>query len=492
MVSSIHRYRARSRGGALKFGRRSGAAAAALLALVAFGALASSAWAVKSVNIVSQGEPPENIPANTHYYKTIQEAVNASGKNAWVLIEPGVYDEEVKITSAQKGLHLRGMDRNGVIVDGQHKVTPEGANGIEAFKANNIWIENLTVRNFDRPSTNGGNGNEIWWNGGDETAKIGAHKWYGNYLTTYDTGLLGGYGLFASNSTIGSLENSYASGFNDSGLYIGACRDCQARVFNVTAENNALGYSGSNSGGHLLIENSTFNNNSIGFVPNSENPSDPPPPQDGACNSGKNHKATPTFSSTNIERCTIFRNDKFEENNNINAPGNNATEAGGWGVGVELPGTYADLLEKNTIKNNVNVGLFGFEYPNPFPPQPNTLYFALSGNRVSDNTFSGNGTNPGEFAGDLVLQGGLFTQSVNNCVSGNSYAAATFPAKIEETWGCQNNTTPNPENGFAAVEYLLLLQGESQGRTPTPQPAPPAQPTMPNPCQGVPYNPLCQ
>jgi hypothetical protein len=462
------------------------------LSLVTFAAVTGTAWAAKSVNIVSQGEPPENIPANTHYFKTIQEAVNASGKNAWVLIEPGIYPEEVKITNAQKGLHLRGMDRNSVIIDGENKATPEGANGIEAFKASNIWIENLTVRNFDRATANGENGNEIWWNGGDETGKIGAHKWYGDYLTTYDTGLLGGYGLFASNSVTGSLENSYASGFNDSGLYIGACRDCQARVFNVTAEDNALGYSGSNSGGRLLFEDSTFNNNSIGFVPNSENPSDPPPPQDGACNSRKNHKATPTFSSTNIERCTIFRGNRFEENNNINAPGNNATEAGGWGIGVELPGDYADLVEKNTISNNVNVGALGFEYPNPFPIQEDTIFFALSGNRISDNTFSGNGSIERGFSGDLTLQGGLFTSSVNNCVSGNSFSAATHPANIETTWGCQNETTPNPENGEAAIGYSLELAAESEARTPTPQPAPPAQPTMPNPCQGVPYNPLCQ
>jgi hypothetical protein len=463
------------------------------LVVVALGATAGAASAAKSVNIVRQGGPPAGkIPTNTHYYETIQEAVNASPKNSWVLVEPGTYDEAVLVTSEHAGIHIRGMDRNAVIVDGQHKVTPEGENGIEVSKANNVSIENLTVRNFDKATTDGENGNEIWWNGGDESGKIGAHRWYGRYLTTYDDGLLGGYGLFASNSVTGSLEDSYASGFNDSGLYIGACRDCQARVFNVVMENNALGYSGSNSGGRLAIEDSVFKNNSIGFVPNSENPSDPPPPQDGACNSGKNRKPTPTFSSTNIERCTVFRNDSFEENNNINAPGNSSTEPGGWGIGIELPGDYADLLEKNTIKNNVNVGLFGFEYPNPFPPQANTINFALSGNRISENTFSGNGSIERGFSGDLTLQGGLFTQSVNNCVSANSFASRTFPAKIEETWGCQNNTTPNPENGFAAVEYILELQAESEARTPTPQPAPAPQPTMPNPCQGVPYNPLCQ
>src|SRR5262249_25138044 len=161
--------------------------------LVAFGALASAASAV-SVNIVRQGEPPSGkIPSYVHYYKTIQEAVNVSSKGACVLIEPGVYAEEVKVSSEHANIHTRGRDRKAVIRGGQQKGVAGGANGIEVFKASNVWIENLTVRNFDRAEQNGKKGNEIWWNGGDETAKIGAHKWYGNYLTAYDDGLLGGY-----------------------------------------------------------------------------------------------------------------------------------------------------------------------------------------------------------------------------------------------------------------------------------------------------------
>ena len=48
------------------------------------------------------------------------------------------------------------------------------------------------------------------------------------------------------------------------------------------AEFNALGYSGSNSGGRLLVENSEFDNNEDGFDTNSQN-GDNPPPQNGAC-----------------------------------------------------------------------------------------------------------------------------------------------------------------------------------------------------------------
>jgi hypothetical protein len=123
----------------------------------------------------------------------------------YVLIEPGVYDEPVKVPSAQSGIWIRGMNRNTVIIDGQHKA----ANGIEIDQANDVWVENLTVRNFDQSESCGDEdcGNEIWWNGGAESGKIGAHGWYGSYLTAYDTGLLGGYGIFTNNEVEGSWEN---------------------------------------------------------------------------------------------------------------------------------------------------------------------------------------------------------------------------------------------------------------------------------------------
>lgn len=489
-MSSIGRYRT-----SLRVLRPRHAAALAVVA-IAFAATAASASAAKDVNIVRQGPPPAGeIPANTHYYTTIQAAVEASTKGAWVLIEPGIYDEEVWVSPEHTGLHIRGMNRNTVILDGQNKPAPGGSNGIVIYEASKVSVENLTVRNFDRASLNGPNGNEIWFNGGDESEEIGLKNWRGRYLTAYDTGLNGGYGIFTGNSKKGAYEDIYASGFNDSGLYIGACRECQARVFNAVMENNALGYSGSNSGGKLLIEHSVFSHNSAGIAPNSENPGDGPPPQDGACNSGSNRNPTPKFKTTEIERCTIIRDDVVEDNNNLTTPANTSAAAAPWGVGVELPGDYADLVEKNTINDNVNDGVLAFEYPNPFPPEEDSIFFQNAGNRISENTFSGNGTAGGYFAGDVALEGGLFGQklSTNNCVSGNTFTAATYPENIEAGWGCQNKTTPNPGGGVEAIEYLIRLQAESQTRGEgVPQPAPPAQPTMPNPCQEVPYNPLCQ
>jgi hypothetical protein len=93
------------------------------------------------------------------------------------------------------------------------------------------------------------------------------------------------------------------------------------------------------------------------------------------------------------------------------------------------------------------------------------------------------------------LFGGPPSQSTNNCASGNLFSDLTFPASIEGTWGCQNKTTPNPGGGELAATYLLLLKAEAEFireiSPPVAQPAPPPQPTMPDPCEGVPKNPLC-
>ena len=497
--------------------------AAAALVLIAFGVAASAAAAAPQFNIVSQGTFPTNPPANVHYFNTIQKAVNAStSPGDYVLIKNGVYTEEVKVGPAQSGIWIRGMNRNKVILDGQWTV----GNGIEINDANNVWVENLTVRNFEF----GGGcqveecGNDIWWNGREPGKKtVNAHGWYGEYLTAYtsanpsnpEDGKKGGYGIFTGSETEGKWNNIYASGFADSGIYVGACQECNATIKNAVMEDNALGYSGSNAGGKLVIERSTFAHNTVGIAPNSENPGDPPPPQDGECGRPniEEPNPTPTISSTKVKRCTVLRGNKIVDNNNLEVPPNGSTEVAPWGVGVELPGDYADLVENNTISGNPNAGVLGFEYPNPFPLFPgaeNTIDFQLSGNRISSNTFSGNGyntNNPVPFQGDIDLFSGAGqwlnenygfsfppTQSTNNCVVSNRYSnpaqPVTFPANIQGTWSCANNTTPNPGGGELAVDYLIGNLEEArlyrEAVPPVAQQAPPEQPTMPNACMGVP------
>jgi hypothetical protein len=416
------------------------------------------------------------------HYTTIQSAVDAAKPGDWILIDAGTYHEAVMITTPH--LHVRGMDRNKVVLDGQHMA----GNGIEVVKTDDVTIENLTVHDFDRPTLDGEGGNEIWWNGGDGSGMIGLHGWSGSYLTTYDTGLLGGYGLFISNSMSGSLDQVYASGFNDSGLYLGACRDCQATISHALVENNALGYSGTNSGGHITLSDSTFQNNSNGIGPNSLNNDDQPPPQNGACNSGQNTSNTPTFASTNIDRCTIFQNNVVQNNGNFSTPANSTTGSIPWGNGFVLIGTYGDLVQNNTITGNPSAGILGIENPDPYPPTAATVYFQLTGNKIANNKFSGNGTNPDPNAADIVFAAGLFGMSTNNCLTGNTLTKTT-PGDLATTLDCKNATTDNP--GTGALNYVLSLQTASQMRTSKPQPAPPDQPTMPHPCDGTPVSSLC-
>lgn len=490
-------------------------ALAIALVVVGCGAFAASAGAAR-VLIVTHDSPPEVIPKKVLYFGTIQSAVDASKQGDYILIAPGTYKEQVVVEKPHTGIWIRGMDRNNVILDGEHKV----GNGIEIYKDNNVWVENLTVRNFDegagctRPN---GCGNGIWWNGGGGSGKIGSKGWFGSYLTAYQTDLLGGYGIFTNNERRGEWHNIYASGFNDSGMYLGACQECEAVINEPTMENNSLGYSGSNSGGQLIIENGVFRNNAAGIAPNGENPGDGPPPNNGACVHGppwtnptkKRHKL-PVFESTEIAHCGIIRNNLVENNGNTTPPTNGSTEVAPFGVGIEMPGVYGYLVEGNTIVGNPSNGVLGFEYPNPFPITEETIFFQFAGNAFKNNAFHYNGymgtpgnaygfTPESNFTGDMTWAGGLFGQqlSTQNCASGNTFGGefghTTFPTNLEGTWGCQNKTTPNPNLGYPGIFYIEELSGYMKAaRTPTPQPVPPAQTTMPNPCVNVPVsNQLC-
>src|SRR6266487_4632844 len=160
-------------------------------------------------------------------YRTIQAAVNAASPGDLVLVGPGVYREEVKVTIPS--LVIRGTDRNQVVVDGEA-------------------VENLTVRNAVA--------NGLFWTG------------VTGYRASYVTASANGdYGIYAFGSRDGVFERSYASGSPDAGFYIGQCNPCNAVIDGVVSEGNALGYSGTNAS-DLDIVRSVFRRNWAGIVPN--------------------------------------------------------------------------------------------------------------------------------------------------------------------------------------------------------------------------------
>jgi hypothetical protein len=472
-------------------------------------------------------------------FGSIQAAVNHAKPGDWILVGPGDYHEQgVKRASEPAGvlirtarLHLRGMNRNRVVVDGTKRgssrcssrpsaqqTSQDGRNGVEVFKATGVYIENLTVCNF-LASNDGGEGNEIWWNGGDGSGKIGMGSWWGDYLnatSTFSHGVdapFGKYGIFVSNASgPGVLNHSYASNMGDSGFYVGACRDCNAVVEHVHAQDNSLGYSGTNSGGRLIIENSVFDHNKAGPTANSQNNDDQPSPQSALCPHGE---AGPLGNGI----CDIWRDNVIEDNNNPNVPGNGAGGVAGdipVGSGVVLGGTEFVALEHNRIAHNNSWGVVvadfpdqetpppiahcaGGDYLSP-PPSPNPLcYFHSFGNEVTGNTFEGNGSYGNPTNGDIVLYSQL--HDPGNCFNGNSDPAglSSDPAGIQSppysSCGQPNRSTDAAATGELGCALKLIACPPG---THYPQPAakfalrmPQRQRTMPDPCKGVPRNPWC-
>ena len=480
-------------------------------------------------------------------YHSIQRAVDAAHRGDWILIGPGDYHPRADYSKRHhalpdesgsgvliqtNGLHIRGMNRNRVIVDGtkpgaQKPCTsnpkkqaygpkgaggkPVGRNGIVVAKASGVSIDNLTACNFL------GEGNQIWWNGGDGSGKIGMGAWWGKYLsattTYYDPARehQASYGEFVSNAKgPGRLAHSYASNMDDAGVYIGACqRKCHAVVTKSQFEYNALGYSGTNAGGELVLKKSEWDRNASGIVTNSQNNDDAPSPQNGACPKG-GKGPTGTYS------CTIFERNNVHDNNNSHTP---LTTPSPIGSGIIIAGGRADTIANNTVTRNNGWGILLVPYPDTDTPPPiahcqggtqlpGTCIYWDWANQIFGNTLSDNGSYGNPTNGDLAEGSIPEPNHLSNCWYDNKHPdgspATTDPPDLESFHGKSACGQPQTEGGDSGP---LLAQVGCDARVtpctpdmnyPTWDPNKvrihklPRQKTMPNPCKGVPRNPWCR
>ncbi len=231
-------------------------------------------------------------------YPTIQSAVDGAAPGDLVLVDRGVYREEVTVTTPS--LVIRGVDRNEVIIDGEFV----RGNGVLVL-ADAVAIENMTARNA---LTNG-----FFW--------TGVTGFRASYLTAYNNGT---YGIYAFDSSDGLFEHSYASASPDSGFYVGQCQPCRTVLRHLVAERNALGYSGTNAGGDLYIASSVWRNNGYGILPNTLD-SELLPPQRGA---------------------TIVAN--LVVDNNYDAPSLPLMYAG-FENGISVAGGLENVIERNVV-----------------------------------------------------------------------------------------------------------------------------------------------
>ncbi len=352
-----------------------------------------------------------NVPGG---YPTIQSAVDAAEPGDLILIGPGVYKEEVTVTTPS--LIIRGTDRNAVIIDGE---TVRG-NGI-AVLADAVAIENLTARNARL--------NGFYW--------AGVTGFRGSHLTAYNNG---DYGIYAFGSTDGLLEDSYASGSPDSGFYIGQCYPCRIVIRHVTAERNAIGYSGTNSGGELYVVSSIWRDNRAGLVP-----------------------ASLDIELQAPQRETVIARNLIVGNSNRSAPAW-ALPGIAFGSGVLIGGGVGNIVEHNVIADHAQYGVL-------VTPMLDKNFYPAKKNIIRDNLVVRSGR------ADLAVSG---PGSSGNCLNDN-HAIVVAPVGLRTLHRCGGLNLPWSLDPLAFTALVLvrgtLIQSAHFPDWKT-QPAPPAQPTM--------------
>ncbi len=177
---------------------------------------------------------------------SIQNAVNVAQPGDLILIDPGVYTEEVTITTPD--IVLRGRDRNTVFVDGLHNATT----GL-TIRADGVAIENMTIRNFTRDAVQVG----------DVAAPVPLNRFRGLHLTTSNTGR---DGISVTNATNVEIQNVWGSGHAGAGISITDCTDCNTLVETTLVEFSGRGMSVVDARNGVNIIRSTARNNRAGIV----------------------------------------------------------------------------------------------------------------------------------------------------------------------------------------------------------------------------------
>lgn len=397
--------------------------AAAVLLLASCGDSSGSSSSTSEAAEESKGKTIR-VPDD---FKTITEAVESAEAGDMVLVGEGVYKETVAVET--ENIVIRGTDRNKVIIDGEF----ERENGIIVLSDGGV-VENLTVRNHTK--------NGVYFTGDYDTEYL-LSGYRVSYVTAYNNGL---YGVYAFNAKDGLIEHSYGSGHPDSTFYVGQCEGCNVVITDVVAENNMLGYSGTNSTG-VVIVNSLWQNNRAGIVPNSL----------------YSEKLYPN-------RGTTIVGNRVLNNNSPTAP-NNAGIAEAFGNGIVLGGVSNNVVERNLVDGNINAGVVITDLPtSENPDTKKEESFKPEGNSVRDNTFTNNTI-------DLAyLTVNYASAPFGNCYADNRFTTS-FPEDLETKMPCEGTAVEDLGDLTPILAKLTATPPDVDYKTVA---APPEQENMPD------------
>jgi len=286
----------------------------------------------------------------------------------------------VKVSTA--GVTLRGTDRAGVILDEDVLL----ANGI-TVTAPGVTVSNLTVRNatlngvlITGMSDSTGNGvaqHSDGYSTLDPSKFPPLQGFHIDHVTSYNNGL---YGIYAFDAQYGLVENSFASGGADSGIYIGQCKPCHTVVRGNVAERNAVGYEGANAGPDLYIVGNRFVGNRVGATIDSD------------------------YQEAFIPQTgTTLIGNVIADNKEADTP---EQADGGFGIGIGISGGTQNLVTKNLVTANPLAGLL-ITSADDLPPIDNQIIGNVFTANKADIVYSPTARGPG--SGNCLLDNKLTT-----------------------------------------------------------------------------------
>jgi parallel beta-helix repeat protein len=362
--------------------------------------------------------------------RSIQEAIDRARPGGWIWVLPGIYHETADSTNGlnitKSGLHLIGLStkrrrvvlensgeqRNGIVAVPSDRTEcmschedlappfpllpyadPESM-ASTAPKIHGLVISGITIKDFVN--------NGLFTENVDGFAIVDVES-VGNK----------NYGIFPTDSSNGIVTRSKATGADDSGIWVETSEN--VRVTHNLVEGNVNGFEISNSSNITLAHN-VSRNNSVGlaslFLPD-------------------------IFDERPDATGYVVRDNLFLDNNKPNTarPGSILSTVPS-GTGILHVGVDESLFLRNHVEGNDFVGLAITDYclvvlGSPFDcsvdPEVEPGFIddnEASDNRVIDNTFVNNGTNPDPsnpfsvFASDVGL---LSLDDNGNCYSGNVF-----------------------------------------------------------------------
>jgi parallel beta-helix repeat protein len=348
-----------------------------------------------------------------HAGQSIQRAVDRALPGDRIFILPGVYREPGRpcpTESGRCGVVIRKDDisligrpkRNRPVVlearGDQHQGISVGLRGNPSCLSNqNQRIDGSLISNI-----------EVNGFAGDGVFLFCVDNWRVTNVSAKDNVE---YGIFPSHVGQGRIDNSFTSGANDTGFYVGQSHDVE--VDHNLATGNVSGYE---------IENSTnvtaHDNESTG-----------------------NTGGILSFTLPGLDVKSNHDNDISNNNVHGNNKPNTCVEPGDsvcavpQGTGILLDAADTNTVHDNTVTGNDTFGIAvaGFctgQPPEVCNPPPSDIDIFPDGNHIVSNVATGNGSNPDPnvpsiFAVDLAWD---FT-GTGNCWSNNT-AVTTFPPSL--------------------------------------------------------------